>query len=97
MTNPPTIPDKSKELSMASEQAPEVTYENYLERFIAMGAAVKRAADAVRKMSREARLIEALDECADKLWIARCDSKDPAFREAAETACNMARAAKEAL
>jgi hypothetical protein len=32
----------------------------------------------------------ALRECADKLWIARCDSRDDAFREAAERACTMA-------
>jgi hypothetical protein len=32
----------------------------------------------------------ALRECADKLWIARCDSRDETFRKAAERACNMA-------
>ena len=42
-------------------------------------------------------LREALNECADKLWIARCDSKDPAFREAAERACDMASAVIRAM
>lgn len=35
-------------------------------------------------------LREALNECADKLWVARCNSTDPQFREAAEKACDMA-------
>lgn len=39
------------------------------------------------------RLREALGECQDKLWIARCDSNDEKFRAAAERACEMAGAA----
>ncbi|UTC28090.1 hypothetical protein GURKE_00580 [Brevundimonas phage vB_BpoS-Gurke] len=43
--------------------------------------------------SRIDALEAALRECQDKLWIARCDSRDEKFREAAERACDMAGAA----
>lgn len=36
------------------------------------------------------RLRGALEECQDKLWIARCDSPDAQFRRVAERACSMA-------
>jgi hypothetical protein len=38
-------------------------------------------------------LLEALEECADKLWVLRCNSRDPLDREAAERAFDMATAA----
>jgi hypothetical protein len=38
-------------------------------------------------------LLEALEECADKLWVLRCNSRDPLDREAAERAFGMAAAA----
>lgn len=43
--------------------------------------------------ARIAALEAALGECQDKLWIARCDSRDEKFRAAAERACDMAGAA----
>ncbi len=38
-------------------------------------------------------LLAALNECADKLWVLRCNSRDPGDRRAAERACDMATAA----
>lgn len=43
--------------------------------------------------SRDAVLEEALRECADKLWVLRCNSRDELDREAAQIACDMATAA----
>lgn len=42
---------------------------------------------------RNAVLESALRECADKLWVLRCNSRDADDRQAAERACDMATAA----
>ncbi|UTC29163.1 hypothetical protein BAMBUS_00800 [Brevundimonas phage vB_BpoS-Bambus] len=52
-----------------------------------------RALDSARNAEV---LRDALLECQDKLWIARCDSGDEKFRAAAERACDMATEALKA-
>lgn len=44
-----------------------------------------------------AGLIAALHECSDKLWVLRCNSRDPLDRAAAEKAFAMAKDALQAL
>lgn len=54
---------------------------------------LRAAIAALQSTGRVERLEEALHECSDKLWVLRCNSRDPLDREAAEKACDLARQA----
>lgn len=49
--------------------------------------------DLATRLQSLSGMEEALRECADKLWVLRCNSDDQKDREAAERACEMADAA----
>ena len=57
---------------------------------LTLDRAEKAEADLAALRAEVERKDKALRECSDKLWIARCDSQDAAFRAAAEAACAMA-------
>jgi hypothetical protein len=48
---------------------------------------------AVPSQRPDDAVVEALRECMDKLWVLRCNSRDPLDREAADLAFNMGKAA----
>lgn len=65
---------------------------NYSEK--ALVSITREEAEAnARLIAAAPALYEALNECADKLWVLRCNSRDAKDREAAEKAFAMATAA----
>ena len=55
----------------------------------------RQAAEIERVRGASDGLLAAMFECQDKLWIARCDSRDDRFRAAAKRAVEMANAARD--